>query len=218
MRLRWADTLAVAVLSAPAAAAADDGVYGRLDGDLALSLELGISEALRFDGGGDGAAWGESLAARFGVHYLQTVVLYAHYNDALGVEAQPLARALSGGVELRPLFLGRWGQGLERGPAHLDLLLDSIGLGLGVYGAWLRPSDCGAGCPDHGMETSLGFELPLLPQANTPFIALRGAVRWSLRAPQTMEAMPSPTGLLTLSLGYHHLFETHLVDAGDRLR
>ena len=182
-----------------ASAAADDGVYGRLDGDLTLSVEAGVSATL----GREDVA-GEAIAGRLGLFYLHSVGLYGQYNDSLGSDAQPIARSLAGGVELRPLFLGRWAQDMERGPAHLDLWLDSLSIALGSYGSFMRD--------DYGMEASLGSELPLLPQASTPFIAFRAGLRWSLREPREAVA-----GMLTLSIGYHHLFQTHLVDAGDVL-
>ncbi len=210
---------ALALLHTPTTAAAEgDGAYGRLAGDLGLSLELGVSEAL----GGEAVA-GESLAVRTAAIYLHTVGLAAQYNDALGAEVAPLARSVVGTLELRPLFLGRFAQDMERGPAHLDLFVDSFALGLGVYASWWREALCGgaASCTDHGMELALGFELPLLPRASSPFLALRGALRWSLLDPAPFDSAlperPRTTGMLTLTLGYRHLFEVHLVDASDTL-
>jgi hypothetical protein len=71
-------------------------------------------------------------------------------------------------------------------------------------------------CADLGMELSAGIELSLLPQANAPFVSLRGALRWSLVEHDPAFESLGPMGFVTLSLGYHHLFQTHLVDAGDR--
>ena len=186
-------------LGIPSAQADEAGGYGRFQGDVGLSLEAGLSESFG----------GESLALRGSVFYLSTVGLVAQYNDSLGLHEQSLQRSFMGGVELRPLFMGRFAQNMEYGPAHLDLLLDSIGIGLGLYRQWALP--------DHGMEVSLGLELPFLPQANAPFVALRGAMRWSLQARTATVDPPAPTGMLTLSIGYHHLFATHAVDAADVL-
>lgn len=200
-----------------------DGAYGRLDGDLLLSAEVGMTETI-----GSPASRGESLAARLAVLYLSTAGLYGQYNESFGVDSQPIARSAVGGVELRPLFLGRWAKDLEHGPAYLDLWIDSISLSLGLFNLWRHEQHCGASarvgdgarCHDFGMELSLGMELPLLPRASTPFIALRGSLRWSLDQSEVAEiADPRPEnppiGLVTLTLGYHHLFETHLVDAAD---
>lgn len=175
------------------------------------------------------------MAARVTVLYMSTVGVFGQYNESFSIASQPVARSVVGGFELRPLFVGRWSQNMEHGPPHLDLWLDSFSLTLGLYNLWRQPRFCTPprGCHDVGMELSLGMELPLLPQANTPFIALRGALRWSLEdlggphgapdgAPDGAphggpHGAPPPMGLITLTLGYHHLFETHLVDAADSI-
>ena len=162
---------------------------------------------------------GQTLALRATATYLQTVGLTAQYNDSFGIESQPLERAVSGGVELRPLFLGRFASDLERGPAHFDLLLDSLSLGLGVYGAWTRQPPCIdelESCFDHGIDWSVGLEIPLLARASTPFVGLRGSLRLSL-AEERLADRPMSSGMLTVTLGYRHLFEAQIVDAGDSL-
>ena len=135
---------------------------------------------------------------------------------------QPLARSLVGGFEIRPLFLARFAQDLERGPPTLDLLLDSIGIGLGAYRTWHNDGYCDTPaeqrpCRDEGMELSTGFELALLPQHDAPFLGLRVALRWSLDEQSAAFDVPAPTTLTTLSLGYRHLFDLHLAEATDRL-
>lgn len=205
--------------------ASDDGAYGRLDGDLSVSVEAGISEAV-----GPEPYAGEALATRLGLVYLQTVGIVGQWDEGLGVEALPMRRTFAGLVELRPLFWGRFSENMEQGPAFLDLFVDSFGLAVGMYGAWPRARFCGGrgpgppgrpppddGCPDYGMQAGIGFEIPLLPQASAPFIGLRGAMRWSLRDRTAAYDAPPVSGLLTLTLGYRHLFETHIVDASDRL-
>jgi hypothetical protein len=207
MKIVAAIALALVLWQAPSARA--DGVYGRFDGDVALSLEAGVSEAL---GAGVG---GESLALRGGVFYLGTVGLACQYNEAFDIAALPLARSVVGAIELRPLFLGRWASDLEHGPALLDLFVDSLALGMGIYGAW--PEAAAGFYPHHGLELSLGVSLPFIAQASAPFVALRAALRWPLAGDDPGAIAGDMTGLLTLSLGYHHLFSAHLVDAGDRL-
>jgi hypothetical protein len=218
--------LAGLAASAPGRAAAD-GAYGRLDGDLSVSIEAGISEAL-----GEEPHAGEALATRAGLIYVQTVGLAVQYDEGLGVQALPMRRSVAGLVELRPLFWGRFSENLEQGPAFLDLFLDSFGIAVGMFGAWPQARFCGSappdpgaapapgpdgGCPDYGMQAGVGFELPLIGRASAPFIGLRGAMRWSLRDRSAAFEAPPVSGLLTLTLGYRHLFETHLVDAADRL-
>lgn len=185
-----------------------------------VSGEVGVTETV-----GNASVRGESLALRFSTLYLSTVGFFGQYNESFDIPSQPVARSVVGGVELRPLFLGRWTQDTEHGPPQLDLWLDSISLTLGLHNLWRHPEHCGATaivpgpphrCHAFGMEFSVGMELPLLPQASAPFIALRGAVRWSLEDLETVRPAPPPMGLITLTLGYHHLFEAHLVDAADR--
>jgi len=225
-RLVGALGLALLGVAAPRTAWAgdDDGAYGRLAGDLSLSVEAGVSEALGAD-----PYRGEALSSRLGMFYVQTVGIAVQYDEGLGIEALPLRRAVAGVVELRPLFWGRFSENMEQGPATLDLLLDSFALNVGIFGAWPRSRFCSsladdgapvAGttqCPDYGMQTGIGFELPLLPRASAPFIGLRAAMRWSLRDRSAAFDTPPVSGLLTLTIGYRHLFETHLVDAADRM-
>lgn len=192
----------------------NDGSYGRLDGDLSLSIETGASVAFRAQ-----EPAGGSLAVRGGLLYLHTVGVMAQYNDALGIDAAPMARSIVGTVELRPLFLGRFAEDQQQGPAHLDLLADSFALGLGIYGSWQSDDYCQASpCRDLGMELSMGAEVSILPQANSPFFGLRGAVRWTFQESgggYDPDPFP-PQFMLTLSFGYHHVLLVHLVDPSDR--
>ncbi len=188
----------------------EDGGYGRLEGDLGLSVETGVSETFV----------GESIMTRAGVSYLSSIALVGQYNDTFELGVQSLHRSLLVAVEVRPLFLGRWAKDMQRGPAYLDLFVDSLALGLGLYRSWLRPGHCppnSAVCRDDGMELSLGLDMSLLPQADTPFIALRGALRWSLQDRSASLDAPPIQGMVSLSLGYRHLFAVGAVDAGDPL-
>lgn len=202
----------IVVLSATTSTTrADDGLYGRFDGDLALSAEVGVSEA--FVGGDER---GELVRGRVTALYLWSAGAYLDYGDGLGIERQPLARALSGGLQLRPLFLGRFARDLEQGPALLDLFIDAIHIDLGLYQHWLGPRasyafDGTTRTSEAGVEWGFGVELPLVPQADAPFIVLRGTLR------RAIVGRATPTGLLSLGLGYHMAFDTGLVDLGDRL-
>src|SRR5690606_23415513 len=146
---------------------------------------------------------GESMALRLTFLYLITAGAFAQYNESFGIDSQPIARSVVGGIELRPLFLGRWAEDLVHGPPHFDLWLDSISLTLGVYNLWRHGPHCAPPpggpppptCHGYGMEASLGMELPLLPQANAPFISLRGGLRWSLDELGAGGPAPPPMGL-----------------------
>jgi hypothetical protein len=191
-----------------------DGAYGRLDGDLSLAAQVGVSEMFP----------GELLSARLGCHYLHTVGLYVQYDDALGSHAPRLARSVGFGVEVRPLFLPRFASDLEQGPAWLDLWADSLGLDLGVVAAALPAEECAdpsQPCWSPGLQLGFGMELPLLARAEGPFIGLRGALRWptpteALGSEQDRGPLGRPSTTLSLRLGYRLLLAAHLVDAGDR--
>ncbi|MBI4953704.1 MAG: hypothetical protein HY908_16890 [Myxococcales bacterium] len=190
---------------APARAArgADDGLYGRFDGDLMLSAEAGPTESFP----------GEALSVRLGLHYLATAGVFAAYDESFGLAAQPVWRAFAGGVELRPLFLARFATDFEHGPALLDLFADSFALALGGYLAQLPTSACEppVRCLDTGLVAAASIELPLLPQIDGPFLALRTSLRWSEQEHVALD------GMLGLTLGWHGIVPTHLVDASDRL-
>jgi hypothetical protein len=182
-----------------------DGAYGRFDGDLALAAEAGASASSE----------GAGLAVRLTASYLTMAGIYAEYTEGFGRAHQAVARRISGGVDIRPLFLARFINDRETGPAALDLWLDSLGVGLGAYHAWRNAGHCaepafGATadtCRDHGLELLGHMGLPLLLRANSPIIALRAGVRWSLSTlPDGSRPDPQPVGILTI--GYQHLFTT----------
>lgn len=200
---RFGLAILAATSIAPAAARAD-GAYGRLDGDLELRASAGAALA----------EGGPALAASAAVLYLGTAGVYAHYADALDRGAAPVARSFAAGVHLQPMFLGRYASDLERGPPRLDLLLDSIGLGVGAF--WSAPR--GRGLVDEpGLELALSIAFPVLPDATGPFLDLRGALRW--RAADLAGDGPGDLvaqgALLSLTLGWHHVVTGHVVDAGD---
>jgi hypothetical protein len=217
----FAATMLVVPLLVESAGAAEDegnGDYGRFDGDASASLQAGASAHLS-EAGSSGA-----LSLRSSMHYLHTVGVVAHYDEGLGVDEQPLARAVAGLVEVRPLFIGRFSQDMEHGPAMLDLFVDSFALDLGIYHAWHTDRFCEAAAPevapaiecrDLGMDFGMAFELPLLGRASSPYLALRGGLRWSLTELGRGSDTPEPSGLITLSFGYRHVFAVNVVDAGD---
>lgn len=186
------------------ARAVDDGAYGRLDGDLELRAGAGAAFA---DGG-------PALCVRGAAVYLATAGVYAHYTDALGAEAAPIARSIAGGVFIQPLFLARYASDLERGSPWLNLLVDSLALGVGAF--WEAPPGTGL-APEPGLELSASLDLPLLGHATGPFLGLRGALRW--RGPELAgveSARDEQRALVSITLSWHHVVRAHLVDAGDR--
>src|SRR5690606_6532021 len=112
------------------AAPDDDGVYGRLDGDLALSIGTGAGIARD---GLLGAVVGRTV-------FVETVGLYATYADSFG-GSDVVRRSFATGVELRPLFFVRFASNLQSGPAVLDMAIDSLAIDLGAH--WTSPSSSG---------------------------------------------------------------------------
>jgi hypothetical protein len=168
-----------------------DGTYGRLDGD--LDLGLGLGALVDLDHGEPGAA------ARVSAHWFFMAGAYVSYADAFGTALDP-KRRLGVGIDLRPLFLPRWTQNWEQGPAILDLMLDSLSLGLGA--SFDQPQGESFGVR-RAFEASLGFGVPLAGRGPGPWLEARGALAW----PNTGER--SETLLIVGS--YHFALGTPLV-------
>jgi hypothetical protein len=183
----------VLTLCASAAAEPGDGVYGRLDGDLDLSLSA-------FAGARSDSSALVGGAAR--ALYLGTAGLYATVTDE---PSQDGGLRLGVGTTLRPLFLPRWSNDLERGPAWVDLALDSLAVDLGaVYSVSAAPKNT------WGVDLGLGFELPLIGRATGPFIGARGVMQWPIFG-------ANPVVIGTLGLSWHTVIDAHIVDARDAL-
>lgn len=193
---------ATLVAAVPARA---DGVYGRFAGD--LELRAGAGTAI--------AAGGPMLAAELGARFLCTAGVYVHYADALGTKGPLVTRSIAAGVDLAPLFLGRYATNLEGSSGHLDLLLDSLAFGVGAFWAAPRP---GPFDDKPGLEIALGFAIPILPRATGPFIRVRGALRWrdaDFANPPGGPGAIDRGALLSITLGWHHVVRAGIVDAGD---
>ncbi|MFZ5889718.1 MAG: hypothetical protein ACOY0T_01505 [Myxococcota bacterium] len=137
-----------------------DGVYGRFDGDLWLSLAAGVE----WSHGVRPALTGRAL-------YYQSAGLVLGYADAFDKDAF-VRRDGFVGVELRPLFLPRWALDAQFQNAFLDLTLDSLSFGAGAYLAQTREQSSKA-----GVELFLGLGLPLLARAGGPWLDVRGFLR-----------------------------------------
>ena len=196
----------VAALMAPRAAAADDGAYGRLDGDLNLSIGAGVAIA----------AGAPGLAARASVVYAEIAGIHFGYVDALGQPAALVDRSIAAGVTLKPLFWGRFASDLELGRARIDLFLDSLILEIGAF--WAAPRG-GALVAEPGLELAAGFGFPILADATGPFIEVRGAFRY--RRDDLAGSVPfdpiTRGAMLSFTLAWHHVVAAHIADAGDRL-
>lgn len=168
--------------------AADDGVYGRFRGNTDLSLKLGglVSQS-RFSGSVGASA-----------HYYSLIGIVADYSESLVADALH-SRSIAVGGELRPLFFPRWLLGYERGPAWLDLTLDSIAVGFGAIFM-----DTGSGLDDErGVWMSLGAGFPLFGAATGPWIE----ARLSRRLPDVALQSTPPHGALLVYLSWHQLVQ-----------
>lgn len=154
--------------STVASSASDaDGVYGRFDGDLALSVGAGTE--LSFDPFGPRAL---GVAA---LRYYSLVGVYATYREALR-DGDPTRRGASAGVLIEPLFLLRWTEGLTTGSAFWDLTIDSVGLSMGTYLG--QPS--GRSFADaRSFEFGVGGGVPLFAWAKGLWLRARGNLRWN---------------------------------------
>jgi hypothetical protein len=141
-----------------------DGAYGRFDGD--LDLGLGAGALVGF------SRHEASVAVRGSARWYSTAALFAQFAETLSDDPR-IERRLGVGVELTPLFLIRWSQALETGPALLDLTVDSLSLGLGA----LFSTPHGRGFASRtAFEGTLGFGVPLLATAPGPWLELRASL------------------------------------------
>lgn len=148
-------------------------MYGRLGGNTDASLKLG------------GLLSQSRLSASVGAsaHYYSLIGITGDYSESLRDDALQ-RRSFSLGTELRPLFLPRWLLGMQRGPAWLDLTLDSFCAGFGAYlGKMAAPGE-----DTRGVWASLGLGVPLFGRASGPWLELRGLRRWPDLDAQRAEA------------------------------
>ena len=182
----------------------DDGAYGRLDGDLAIHAGSGVAVM----------SGGPHLAFQVELLYLSTAGVYARYTDALGQKKSVFERSVSTGVEVRPLFLGRYAKNFEQGPARLDLFLDSFSIEVGAV--WGQPQKQSVPTLP-GLEFGLGAEFPLLTKASGPFIGTYGALRLTDLAGHDDRGLGKQGSMLLFTFSWHQMVRAHLVDASDRL-
>jgi hypothetical protein len=186
---------------------ASEATYGRVAGDMTFVVAAG----------GAMASGGPRVEGELRVRYLESAGLFATYEDGsfAGSSADP-QRVLAGGLELRPLFLARWLKGHETSQPVLDLTIDSIGLELGA--TVVQPSGASFGART-GLEVGLGVEVPLGVEADGPWVGLHGGVRWSDEALASgrVNGPSDREGYVALSIAWHKVVQTHVVDVSDGL-
>jgi len=179
--------------------------YGRIDGDVTLVAGAG----------GVVAAHGPRASAEIRARYLETVGLFASYEDGplVGSLSAP-RRVAAAGFELRPLFLYRWLRGYETQRVRWDLVIDSFGFELGVT---LQQSAGEAFTSRPGVEAGVGVEFPILAVASGPWLGLHGGVRWSDNALGSgiVDSPEDREAYLSITLAWHLIVSMHIVDVGD---
>jgi hypothetical protein len=139
-----------------------DGVYGRFDGPVALSLGAGL-EAVPTPGV-------VRPTALVGARFYQSVGLALSLAQSV-TSTDPLERSLAASFLVEPVFLLRWSGDHEWGRAFWDLALDSISLSAGAFCAQPR---AGNFCDGTGFRLGLGAGVPLLAKAGGPWLRLGG--------------------------------------------
>lgn len=182
-----------------------DPTHGRLAGDVSFVLGVGATVAPRTPRA--------TLDVR--ARYLDVIGVFGTYEDALGAANAEPQRVIATGLEVRPLFLGRWLQGMHSGAATLDLMLDSFGLEIGA--AFQKPQGASFGTRP-ALQTGLGFEVPLFAQAQGLWLGAHGGARFGDRALEA-SSVDSPVDrslFVGLTLAFHAYVDVHLVDRKDR--
>ncbi len=151
-----------------------DGLYGRLKSE--WSHSLGVGAGVR----------GEHLgvALRASLYWLWSVGAVVEYQEDLSRNA----RHLSPQLELRPLFLQRWSNNQSRGPALLDLTLDSLALSVGAVFDWTPEAST-------ALQAALSAGVPLTGSAAGPWLLAKGGLQL---APWRSGWEPAPMALLVL--------------------
>lgn len=164
---------------------ADDGVYGRFDGDVFLGLGAGVELDAGVRVGGVARAL-----------FYQSAGIVAGFAQAPSSDAR-LERVGFVGAELRPLFLPRFALDLEGMGPLLDLTLDSLSLGAGVCFPAEDGSDRHA-----ALEFSMGLGVPLFLRANGLWLEARAALR---------PALSADSGQLFLLVSWYEPVETAII-------
>lgn len=183
----------------------EDTTHGRIAGDVSLVAGAGATFGPRAPRG--------TLDLR--ARYLDVLGLFATYEDALGAASAEPERLIAGGLEVRPLFFGRWLKGMESGSPMLDLTLDSFGLELGAV--FQKPKGASFG-QRPALQAGLGLEVPLFARAQGLWLGVHGGARFGERAFEAA-SVTSPIDrslYLGLTLAYHAYVDAHVVDARDR--
>ena len=175
----------------------DDGAYGRMSGDSAVQVDVGVSVHRTKS----------TALTSLAVRYLHTAGLYATALDFIPSGSNDPRWLLSYGVEIRPMFLPRFLKNFEHGPARWDLTLDSLSLRVGSVSGKDYPFR------SPGFEVGIGIGVPLVRNVEGPWLSAMGAMQWSHA---DLARDPGPASVLALMIGWQSTFNTNLVHLRDR--
>ncbi len=165
-------------------------MYGRFDGDLDWSLKVGSQWTQSSNSYGSGLSGSVGASA----HYYSLFGVTLDYADGWDDRTGP-GRSASLGIELRPLFLPRFVLDRQRGPAWLDLTIDSLAVGFGGYFSGgteqLEAS--------HGVWLSAGAGVPVASAASGPWLE----ARYTLRASEWSTGTEATRHQILLYLSWH---------------
>lgn len=189
--------IVLGAVSSRAHAQDGDGLYGRFDQDVWMSVSglAGIEPSVTSNA--------VSIVPEFRARYLDSAGIF------LGASHNQASTRFFGGVDLRPIFLGRFLTGRVIGRSFFDLLVDSIGLDLGVSTLDVGGQTRGA------LLVGTGIDIPVLWSSE-----LRLSIRLGLRYLHANTQADTPNELsllggLTFSFGV----ATHLSEReGPRTR
>lgn len=198
--------LLAAAAATPCRAEEGDGAYGRLDGDLDLSLGAGAALA----------AGAPAFVARATSVYAEMAGAHIEYTDSFGQAGARIDRSAAAGVTLKPLFWLRFSKGWETWNPRVDLFFDSFVFEVGAFWAAPRGRSIEA---EPGLELAMGLGVPLFADATGPWLEVRGAFRY--RREDLTGLVPGDIAdrgaMLAFTLAWHHVVPVHIADAGDRL-
>lgn len=157
--------------------ASGDGVYGRFNGDLSLRAGLGVEADLGTD------TVRPTLYGQLSLY--QSVGVYSSFRESVE-SSDPVARVVSLGGVISPLFMLRWSKDYQGGHAFSDLALDSLGIAAGLQLS--QPAE-GSLADAPGLELGLVFGVPLMARANGLWLRGRAQLLTGRAAVETQDPL-----------------------------
>ncbi|MBK8170913.1 MAG: hypothetical protein IPK60_11300 [Sandaracinaceae bacterium] len=181
--LLFASSVATLFVASKAHAQDGDGLYDRFDNDVWFSLTAAASSAPSNDF--NTTTFAPELRAR----YLDSAGVFLAMNFG-----SDTPRVL-GGIDLRPIFLGRFLKNLSLHRAFWDLLIDSIGLDVGISTITINNQTRAA------LVVGTGLDIPVLFDGY-PRLSIRLGLRYTRAdAPSAIATELALQAGLTLTFG-----------------